>query len=271
MLQLSRTTHGNEIQAHEEMPAMMMFEDEEDNSSIEELTTTSYDSRTEAFPPIIVSTASTPEVASTSFFMKLVGFEPTEPTVDIPTEVATATLDPVHEDRVDVFMKKPRLLDANTDEILPRSGHADEDSFRHLIPEETTIFTPIDDDMNDTIIEEGDDDTTVLPLLVKPTKGPKIYKMRPNELLRHYVEDSHLRSPIAALIDKKRNPLSKAKKLWKAALKPNSLLDIMVVSYDSEGEHQVQSFLLEMFLMGKYLQESRALTTWQTLEQWFQR
>lgn len=237
MLQLTRTSHGNEIQAHEEMPAMMMFDDE-DNISVEEMTTAAYDSSTEMYPPIVLSTAGAREEASTSFLMKLVGFEPTEPTVDVPTEVIVMEMsDPIHEDR----MKKPRLLEA--EESIVRSGHVDEDAFRHFLPEETTIFVPIEDEnMNETEITEDLDDTTIFPPLVKPTKGPKIYKTRPNELLRHYVEDSHLRSPIAALIDKKRNPLSKAKKLWKAALKPNSLLDIMVVSYDSEGKHRAQCF-----------------------------
>jgi hypothetical protein len=69
----------------------------------------------------------------------------------------------------------------------------------------------------------------------RPPKNIEIFKTKPNELLRFYVDDGHLRSPIAALVDKKPNPLKKAKKLWKVALRPNSLLDIMVVSYDSEG------------------------------------
>lgn len=103
--------------------------------------------------------------------------------------------------------------------------------------EETTPSSDSESESNETNIENGEEIATTLPPSTskRPPKNIEIFETRPNELLRFYVEDGHLRSPIAALVDKKANPLSKAKRLWKAALRPNSLLDIMVVSYDSEG------------------------------------
>lgn len=104
--------------------------------------------------------------------------------------------------------------------------------------DDTTPLTDTEFDSNETNIETSDENTTIVPPSTsskRPPKNIEIFKTRPNELLRFYVEDGHLRSPIAALVDKKKNPLGKAKRLWKAALRPNSLLDIMVVSYDSEG------------------------------------
>lgn len=79
------------------------------------------------------------------------------------------------------------------------------------------------------------DEETTEPT-TKKAKQLEIYKTRPNELLRHYVEDTHLRPPIAALVDKKINPLTKARQLWKSAVRPAaSNLEVMLVSYDSEG------------------------------------
>lgn len=69
----------------------------------------------------------------------------------------------------------------------------------------------------------------------KKAKQLEIYKTRPNELLRHYIEDPHLRPPIAALVDKKINPLTKARHLWNAVRPAASNLEVMLVSYDSEG------------------------------------
>lgn len=79
------------------------------------------------------------------------------------------------------------------------------------------------------------DEETTQPT-TKKAKQLEVYKTRPNELLRHYVEDTHLRPPIAALVDKKINPLTKARQLWKMAVRPAaSNLEVMLVSYDSEG------------------------------------
>lgn len=98
--------------------------------------------------------------------------------------------------------------------------------------EDTTILLEV--------IPEGDfseDLTTIHPTTSKKEpKQIKIYKMSPNDILRNLVDDLHLRSPVAALVDKKSNPLAKAQRLWKAALRPNTPLDIVLVTYDSTGQ-----------------------------------
>lgn len=89
------------------------------------------------------------------------------------------------------------------------------------------------------------DEETTEPT-TKKAKQLEIYKTRPNELLRHYVEDTHLRPPIAALVDKKINPLTKARQLWKSAVRPAaSNLEVMLVSYDSEGNNTTQNIWRE--------------------------
>ncbi|KAG5678647.1 hypothetical protein PVAND_008303 [Polypedilum vanderplanki] len=130
-----------------------------------------------------------------------------------------------------VNIKKPRLLNTKSN---PFKNNAESEI---NLTDDTTTIPDLDTENNETNIDIGEEITTVpSPSTSKrPSKNIEIFKTRPNELLRFYVEDSHLRSPIAALVNKKSNPLNKAKKLWKAALRPNSLLDIMVVSYDSEG------------------------------------
>lgn len=85
--------------------------------------------------------------------------------------------------------------------------------------------------------EFSEEITTIHPTTSKKEpKQIKIYKMSPNEILRNLVDDLHLRSPVAALVDKKSNPLVKAQRLWKAALRPNTPLDIVLVTYDSTGQ-----------------------------------
>lgn len=208
---------------------------DENDSSVEELglTTLNYDTRTETNPPIITPTLSTlDELSMSSILTKLIG--------------ADATVSPYEEEVVqespELNVKKAmskslkaRLLDPRPDKVLIKPEDIDDDETGEIIYDDTTV-SDIDSDSNETNIDIGEEATTIQPPTSKKPKKIEIYKTRPNELLRHYVEDSHLRSPIAALIDKKSNPLMKAKKLWKAALKPNSLLDIMVVSYDSEGK-----------------------------------
>lgn len=131
---------------------------------------------------------------------------------------------------------KPRLLETNPEEVLTKQDRKDGETVEVDL-EDTTPLSELEVENNATNNEDTEEDeTTVQPATIKKSKKIEIYKTRPNELLRHYVEDSHLRSPVAALIDKKANPLAKSKKLWKAALRPNALLDIMVVSYDYEGK-----------------------------------
>lgn len=232
MLQWTRSSCGLEavpeaIEDREKYEEMSI--DDSDDISIEELTTLNYETKTESNPPILTQTASFSEAATTSaspVLMKLIGNDPTE---SPGTDILTETPEVIQEDRPINDMKKkpikPRLIDIKKD-----------DETMAVLTEDTTLPPDNSAEMNDTNNGDFDEPTTILPLTSKKPKQIEIYKTRPNELLRHYVEDSHLRSPVAALIDKKTNPLSKAKKLWKAALKPNSLLDIMVVSYDSESK-----------------------------------
>jgi hypothetical protein len=139
--------------------------------------------------------------------------------------------------------KKPRILLPKPPVPMSKSSSSDSDYESSNSMEDTTTIPYPEEESNETNIENNSSEeittatplTSALPTSKRPPKNIEIFKTRPNELLRFYVEDGHLRSPIAALVDKKSNPLSKAKRLWNAALEPNSLLDIMVVSYDSEG------------------------------------
>lgn len=221
----------------------------------EEVTTSNYDIRTETNPP----TASVIEAITSSLsplLLKFVDFESTESSVDILTETPIIQIESIRDsstndesdaaqvDQPEIHVKKassksikPRLLsDPKAEEIVMKSARRDGETLEEVPLEDTTTASDVDGENNETNIDIGEEVTTIQPPTSKKPKKIEIYKTRPNELLRHYVEDSHLRSPVAALIDKKTNPLTKAKKLWKAALKPNTLLDIMVVSYDSEGE-----------------------------------
>lgn len=199
----------------------LSMDESENNSSVEELgfTTEVYETKSDAST---MSTFQDSSMESNKHFE----MEATESTFD--------TISESNEDRSEVNVKKSkaikgRLLDSISDEERSRFDETPE-----IFVEDTTV-PDMDSESNETSIEMVEDPTTIQPLTSKKPKNLEIYKTRPNVLLRHYVEDSHLRSPIAALIDKKSNPLAKSKKLWKAALKPNSLLDIMVVSFDSEG------------------------------------
>lgn len=228
--------------------------DDSNDSSLEELMTTVYESLTETNPPTVTQASTSPKIVveeSTSttssthspMLMKLVALEPTEAAVEVATEDAIveaatmSTKELTHfETSAAATVKKARLLPSETEEVVLKAEHRDDETYEP-VDEDTTPANDNEPEGNDTNIEIADEETTVQPPTSKKPKKIEIYKTRPNELLKHYVEDSHLRSPVAALIDKKANPLGKAKKLWKAALRPNALLDIMVVSYDSEGEN----------------------------------
>lgn len=163
-----------------------------------------------------------------------------------PSSVMAITPEPLEEDQMVIEAnielnrsRESKKIEENLETPESRSQDALESSV-----EDTTTVQELESD-NETNIDLGEDLTTIQPPFSKSkeSKQIKIYKTSPNELLRMYVEDCHLRSPVAALVDKKSNPLFKAKKLWKAALKPNSLLDIMVVSYDSEGEYFIAKLI----------------------------
>lgn len=249
MLQWTSSCYGDEnssepLNEREKFMDMSSFDDSD--SSIEELTTVN--SVTETNPPIITQTTSTVDetystIASSVMLAKLVAFESTESTeavVEISTPAAIATKEVSRDEskfrKTTKSIKNARLLTPASEEIVMRVEHKDDETFEATRDEDTTPISELEAEINGTNVEMVEDETTIQPATSKKPKKIEIYKTRPNELLRHYVEDSHLRSPVAALIDKKSNPLLKAKKLWKAALRPNALLDIMVVSYDSEGE-----------------------------------
>jgi len=132
------------------------------------------------------------------------------------------------------------------EDYLETSEHKNDDLPNNSMEDTTTAADLLEAD-NGTNLDSGEETTTIFPTTSKKvSKQIKTHKtIAPGALLKMYVEDSHLRSPVAALIDKKSNPLLKAKKLWKKALTPNSLLDIMVVSYDSEGKRASLSFVVE--------------------------
>lgn len=87
--------------------------------------------------------------------------------------------------------------------------------------------------------------TTARPTTTTPTRS-HIYKFSADEILRKFLEDSYIRSPLAVLIDTSPNSLRKSKRLWKAALRPNSAVDIVLVAYNSTGKRF--SIMLLLFL-----------------------
>lgn len=230
--------------------------DESDSYSFEELTTVSNSltlpvqkTHQDVNPPIQTQIATVLEMitqTASPLLMKLIGpididsslETPTEVPVDVSGDENSSSNDSNEAESETVTAKKPRLLSANPP--TPSIAKERTKNLSDFAMEETTIMTDVESEN----VDVSEEITTLIPPPSSPTvttsskrppKNIEIFKTKPNELLRSYVEDGHLRSPVAALFDKKSNPLGKAKKLWKAALRPNSLLDIMVVSYDSEG------------------------------------
>lgn len=88
--------------------------------------------------------------------------------------------------------------------------------------------------------------TTVVPIQTTPSttatthggKKPKtrFFKYSADEILRKYLEDIHIRAPLAALIDTSPAALRKAKLLWKTTLRPNSPIDIILLAFNSSGK-----------------------------------
>lgn len=115
---------------------------------------------------------------------------------------------------------------------------------------EDDVTTPDDSDERENETNEYDEKnqtlTTLAPSLIPTNRKPRpkiFHKMTPEEFLKTFVEDSHLRTPVAALVDRKANSLLKSKRLWRAALRPNTPLDIVLVSYDSAGENEFILFI----------------------------
>lgn len=65
---------------------------------------------------------------------------------------------------------------------------------------------------------------------------PRIYKYSADEIVRKYLDDSYLRTPLATLINTAPEPLRKTKLLWKSALRPNTAINIVLVAFNSSGE-----------------------------------
>lgn len=84
--------------------------------------------------------------------------------------------------------------------------------------------------------------TTTAAIITSSKKSKKIetptrfFKYSADEILRKYLEDIHIRSPLAVLINTSPVPLRKAKQLWKATLRPNSPTDCVLVAFNSSGE-----------------------------------
>lgn len=68
------------------------------------------------------------------------------------------------------------------------------------------------------------------------TTPPRIFKYSADETLRLLLNDSFIRAPMAALIDTSAEVLRKTKTLWKAALRPQTALDIVLVAFNSSGK-----------------------------------
>lgn len=68
---------------------------------------------------------------------------------------------------------------------------------------------------------------------------PRIYKYSADEIVRKYLDDSYLRSPLATLINTAPEPLRKTKLLWKSALRPNTPINIVLVAFNSSGKFKV--------------------------------
>ncbi|XP_070498306.1 uncharacterized protein [Chironomus tepperi] len=230
----------------------------EDSNSMEELTTMTYINElsiNEANTPnknheSIQTTTTIPttlihptieQQESSPIIMKLISAiesiksNDAETTTDHPFDIKNMVKNQIKSRKERILTRPPVQMS--------KSSSSDSEYDNSNSMEDTTTIPYSEEESNETNIENNSSEeiTTAsplpptLPTSQRPPKHFEIFKTRPNELLRIYVEDGHLRSPIAALVDKKTNPLGKAKRLWKAALRPNSLLDIMVVSYDSEG------------------------------------
>lgn len=217
----------------------------EDSNSMEELTTIpTYNEASlfyEAKPPVQIQSSGVLDIinqTSSPLLMKLMSPIEKQEEIILTTQASTEFFKKLNDTEISTAITEQNVITqtsvAKRPRLLMTKARKAENNDNSM--EDTTIT-----DVETENIEVDEEITTLIPPQTlqptskRPPKNIEIFKTRPNELLRFYVEDGHLRSPIAALVDKKSNPLIKAKKLWKAALRPNSLLDIMVVSYDSEG------------------------------------
>lgn len=72
----------------------------------------------------------------------------------------------------------------------------------------------------------------------KQSKHIKKFRASANDILRLFLEDSYLRSPLAILVDTSSiESLTKTKALWNATLKRATPIDMVLVSYDTTGKY----------------------------------
>lgn len=74
-----------------------------------------------------------------------------------------------------------------------------------------------------------------LNLRRKQTKQYRVYKSTGDGIVRSFLDDPYLRSPLAILMDTSPEPLRKAKLLWNATLRPASSIDLVLVAFNSSG------------------------------------
>lgn len=121
----------------------------------------------------------------------------------------------------------------------------------------TTTFDPLVTDTQDNIavsdptlpttttttITTMTTTTTIATLVTRRKKNqttpPRIFKYSADETLRLLLNDSFIRAPMAALIDTSAEVLRKTKTLWKAALRPQTALDIVLVAFNSSGKPNI--------------------------------
>ncbi|XP_055699878.1 uncharacterized protein LOC129809273 [Phlebotomus papatasi] len=81
-----------------------------------------------------------------------------------------------------------------------------------------------------------------LNLRRKQTKQYRVYKSTGDGIVRSFLDDPYLRSPLAILMDTSPEPLRKAKLLWNATLRPASSIDLVLVAFNSSGISVTYSF-----------------------------
>lgn len=65
----------------------------------------------------------------------------------------------------------------------------------------------------------------------------RVYKYNADEILRKYLDDTYIRSPMASLISTSPAALRKAKILWKSSLRANTPIDFVLLSFNSSGKN----------------------------------
>lgn len=75
--------------------------------------------------------------------------------------------------------------------------------------------------------------------------SPRLYKYSADAIIRKYLDDTFIRTPLATLINTAPEPLRQAKILWKSALRPNTPIDIVLVAFNSSGEFKMMTSLVK--------------------------